>query len=38
VVGNFSKTQNLIVDVAKNATIVALYRTLAELLDHVYPS
>ena len=38
VVGNFSKIQNLIVDVAKNTTFLALYSTLVEFLDHIYPN
>jgi len=32
-VGHFSKIQNLIVNVAKNATLVALYRSFVEFLD-----
>ncbi len=35
VVGHFSKSQNLIVDVAKKATLVVLNRKFVEFLDRV---
>ena len=32
---HFSKIQTFIVDVAKNASLVALYSTFVEFLDHI---